>query len=337
MRPKMSHGLPAPRRSARFWSVAKTALALALIGFILSRTNLSDLTNLHHRISFTWLAASVALFALLNGARAHQYFLLIGGKARFSRVLSLTIYQNTMSNFVASSAGALLYMTMLSAGEGVKFRAAAASFVIAKMGDLIAVGALLAVSAAFVWDQIEPLRELVALLVAGVIGLAIAAALLLFFRQAFVGQVDRILDRVGAKRSKLVLRMLEILRSLAADDLRAARGTLAVGLGYSALVMLINVAWLYANFRAFSVDAPIAAVSLMNAMLQLLSWIPIQVFGGLGVVEAALLYFAAMFGIQESTMAPVSIGIRALLYLSSLLLLSYPFLSGLAPGRPKSR
>ncbi|HET9652948.1 MAG TPA: lysylphosphatidylglycerol synthase domain-containing protein, partial [Usitatibacter sp.] len=196
------------------WSAAKIALALGLIAYIASRTDLGEIAALRQRLSVPWLAASVMIFAMLNGVRAYQYYLLIGRRAEFGRVLNLVILQNTLSNFVASSAGALAYVAMLSAGEGVTVRRAAASFVIAKLGDLVAVGALLAVSAALVWARIAALHGLVMLLLASVVAITGVILLAALMHGALIGTIERWLGRLGVHEHPASARMLQMLRSV---------------------------------------------------------------------------------------------------------------------------
>jgi len=58
-------------------------------------------------------------------------------------------------------------------------------------------------------------------------------------------------------------------------------------------------------------------------MLQLLSILPVQVLGGLGVTEAASLYLFGLFGFPEAGLAAVLIGNRLLFYLENLAVLIY--------------
>jgi uncharacterized membrane protein YbhN (UPF0104 family) len=52
--------------------------------------------------------------------------------------------------------------------------------------------------------------------------------------------------------------------------------------------------------------------------VQLISIIPIQVFGGLGVSEVTTMYLYGLFGVTAEVIAPILVGARVLFYLTNL-------------------
>ena len=68
---------------------------------------------------------------------------------------------------------------------------------------------------------------------------------------------------------------------------------------------------------------PASVLIFVNSWIQLISWIPIQVFGGLGVAETSQVYLYGLFGIPATQMATVSVGLRVILYLFNLISLLY--------------
>jgi len=68
---------------------------------------------------------------------------------------------------------------------------------------------------------------------------------------------------------------------------------------------------------------PASVLIFVNSWIQLISWIPIQVFGGLGVMETSQVYLYGLFGIPAAQMATVSVGLRVTLYLFNLISLLY--------------
>jgi uncharacterized membrane protein YbhN (UPF0104 family) len=72
-------------------------------------------------------------------------------------------------------------------------------------------------------------------------------------------------------------------------------------------------------------------------MLQLISYLPIQVFGGLGLTETSMLYFYGFFHSPQVELAAILIGMRLLFYLENLLVLIYLPLHSLFSRRPAGR
>src|SRR5271157_6518960 len=91
----------------------------------------------------------------------------------------------------------------------------------------------------------------------------------------------------------------------------------------SLIYMTLTMAWTYASLRAFAMIIPASVLIFVNSWIQLISWLPIQVFGGLGVMETSQVYLYGLFGIPAAPMATVSVGLRVILYLFNLISLLY--------------
>ena len=122
--------------SKRIWNIFKYVLAVLLVLFVLSKTSVNDILDLIEHVSLTWLEVSFVLFFLMNMMKAVQYYVLSGRQAPYPRVLSIVVVQHALTSFIATGAGSASYLTMFTVDEGVRLRRAAATFVIAKIGDL---------------------------------------------------------------------------------------------------------------------------------------------------------------------------------------------------------
>jgi uncharacterized protein (TIRG00374 family) len=312
-----------PSLLKRGWEIFKIVLAIVLVWFVISKTNLPEVAGLIKGLSLGWLAVSFVLFCILTLVKTYQYYLLTGRQAPYARVLYVVIMQNAITNFIAGGAGIASYLTMLSVGEGVPFRKVLGSFIIVKMGDLLSVWIVLMVTSLLVWPQISGIRSLVILLLAGilaVVGFFLAAAVL---RQKFMAAAARILKALGLGQLSFIRRGMETLGSFVEQDGRLILRTFLIGLFYSLLYMAITLVWFYVNLRAYSLILPFATVSFVNAFIQLISWIPVQVFGGLGISETSLVYLFGLFGLPAVQIAALGIGLRVLLYSFTMLVLLY--------------
>jgi uncharacterized membrane protein YbhN (UPF0104 family) len=316
-------------RGALLWNIFKTILALALIGLVFSKTDLAQLAGLAGRVSPGWLLLDLVLFIALTLIKTGQYHALTGREVQYGRLLNIIILQNAVSNFVASSAGIASFLTLMKAEQGIKLRTGAASLVIAKMGDLLAVALFLALTTALAGGQVPVLRDLAILLLLG-ITLAVGVFLLtIFLRQRFIGLLRSVLASIHLLRLPLVQKGVEALQFLADQEDGVIFRSLRLGSAYSLVYMAVTFAWSYCNLRVFSVVIPWNVVGFVTALMQLISWVPIQVFGGLGITETTLVYLYGSFGLPQPEMAAVSIGLRLLLYFLSLVVLAYVPLSGL--------
>ena len=313
----------------RLWTVFKILVALVLVGFVVSKTDVRQMLLLLSQVSLPWLAASFVFFCTLTLIKAFQYYLLTGRQVPYVRVLYVVIVQNAISNFIAGGAGIASYLTMLSIDEGVRLRRAFTSFLIVKVNDMIAVWIVMLVTATVLWSKITVLRSVVVVVLVFILLIVALVLAAVIMRQRFVSLAGRLLHALGLDRFRLAQRGMELAESLASQEtsvmLRAFRNSLLL----SCLYMAVTLCWFYSNIRTYSLVFPAVVVFFVNAFVQLISWVPIRVFGGLGISETSLVYLFGVFGLPASQMAAMGIGLRLILYGFTLLVLSYLPLSTL--------
>jgi uncharacterized membrane protein YbhN (UPF0104 family) len=310
-------------RSLSIWNILKVTLALALAAYVLSKTELDELFALRQRIRFGWLAAVFLSYALLTVLKALQYYFLIGRRVAYPQVLNIVVLQNATSNFIAISAGIVSYLTLFRLEQSVKLSHAAIAFLITKVGDLIAIWLFLVAASLVVWPQVGGLHALIVAALA-----TMGAALSVFFavvllRERSVSLLQALVDKFELARLGIVKRLMEILHSLAAQEEGFVFRMLGMGILFSLVYMLVTLAWLYAGLQTFSFDVAIAPVVFVNVLMQLFSYLPIQVLGGLGVSETSLLYLYGFFNLPQTELAAVLIGTRVLFYAANLAVLLY--------------
>jgi uncharacterized membrane protein YbhN (UPF0104 family) len=95
---------------------------------------------------------------------------------------------------------------------------------------------------------------------------------------------------------------------------------------YSSLYFACSLAWSYTVIQAFRIPIDLPGILFVSAMRQIISFIPIQVFGGLGVTEISALYLFGLFGIPVPELSAALLGMRIYTtLLSGLTLLYIPF------------
>src|SRR5437773_11324133 len=96
----------------------------------------------------------------------------------------------------------------------------------------------------------------------------------------------------------------------------------------SLLYMAVTMAWLYASLRAFSLGIGVMPTAFVNTLIQVISYLPVQVFGGLGLTETSMLYFFGPFKLPQAELATVLIATRIRIYLTNLVVFLYLAASG---------
>ena len=304
------------------WNTIKFLLAIGLVIFVVKKTDFAQIALLSQRLSWTWLAFRTIFFVLLVLLKSFQYYSLIGG-IRYKNVLNVVVWQNAISNFISNSAGIASYMTMLKAEQNVKLTRSGFTFIIVKFGDLLIIALYLIISAITVWEEIEPLHSLTILLVLGILsGLSIFLITILL-RERFVNFIERVLIKLKLDRFSLIIKGVKLLQSLAQENQQVIFSLLKTAIWTSAIYMSATMAYAYTIVGMFNLPVSIWASIYITTLLQLISFVPIQVLGGLGVSDLTTVYLFGAFGINQAEMSAISLGIRALFYLMNAMILLY--------------
>ena len=305
------------------WNIAKIILALILVWFVLSKTDLTQLYALRERISLPWLALTLLLYFSLTLLKALQYYFLIGRRVDYPQVLNIVVVQNAISNFIATSAGIASYLALFRVEQGVKVGRAALAFLLAKVGDLISIWLFMLASSLLVWPLVASFHSLI-LLSLSFIGVAILGFFAaVFLRQKFVSVLAWFVEKLKLSRFGFVNKLMDLLASLAEQEHGFVFRMVGTGIAFSLIYMTVTMLWLYASLQTFSFEIQFLQVVFVNIFMQLISYLPIQVFGGLGVNETTSLYLYGIFNFPQTELAATLIGTRLLFYLTNLVVLLY--------------
>jgi uncharacterized protein (TIRG00374 family) len=300
------------------WGLVKILLAISLFVLIISGVNLSDLTNLFRNVSPVWLIASFVVYFLMSMTKALQYYVLIGGRVTYPRMLYIVTVQNIVSNFIANSAGIASYLATLKVEDGIKFSRAAIVFVLTKAMDIFFIGLFLGVSSVILWSQIQDLQPVIILLLLGISLLVFSVIATLLFRKSFVSLVELVLRAFRVLKFPFIQRGMESLKALAEQEHKAVLQMVLQAFCLSFLYFFLVLVLSFITYRLFSIPFGMWVIIFVSCLLQLISLVPISVFGGLGVNEISLVYLYGFFGLPPTVIPAIAIGIRILSYLSGI-------------------
>ncbi len=308
----------------KVWFLAKVILAVTLVGVVVSKLQWEQVRALLHRIELGWFALSAGAFVLMSLLKAGQYYVLIGGeRVSYGKTVRTVIWQNAISNFIGTGVGIASYMTMLKVEQDVSLARSGVAFIITKFGDLLAIFLYLVVSAAVVWQEIVPLQWLTAVLSAMLLSGIAVFLLTVIWKNRFVDWVVGVCFRLRLTRFAIVEKGLNLLNALAQENRQSVFDRLRIGILLSVLYMTATMGFALSGMRTFGVPVDAWAVIYVSALIQLVSFVPVQILGGLGVSEMTVVYLYGFFGIDQGEMAAVALGQRFVLYLLTILSLLY--------------
>jgi len=312
-----------PSTSIRWKDGLKVLLALVLIGVVFSRTSLGQIMGAIRGMSWSWLVISFLLFCLTTAFKGVQYWALLGYKTPYSQIIKIVVFQNALSNLVANSAGVASYFTMFRMDQNVNLKRSGLVFIITKIGDLVSVTIFLSISSALIWGRIEILHQMTLVLLTCMIAGWIVLMAIIPFRMKFVLLGVRIFHWLRLDRFKFVESGLGLIQMLAEQDWKVYARTFLLAIFLSLGYMAATAVYFFSRTQVFHIPIDFWASVYIVSLFQLVSMIPIQVFGGLGVSEFANMYFYTLLGIVNIDIPAALIGGRVLSYLFYLVSLLY--------------
>jgi uncharacterized protein (TIRG00374 family) len=314
------------RRFNTIWNIIKILIAVVLAGYVFTRTDLNELLSLWGQVVIPYLVATFLLYASLTLFKALKYQILLQQQTSYWRVMNVVVMQNALSNFLANSVGIASYLTLLKVEEKVRMGRSGLVFLITKIGDLFAVWTVMVLSTLLFWKRIPDLHQIV-LLLEGIIGAGfILFFAALFFRRVFISIFNSLLQRFHLTRIPLVGDVAQVLDAFAEMDERSILRIVIIAFGLSLVYYLITLLWMVASMRAFGFAAETWVIVFVSGALQLFSFFPVTIFGGLGVTEVTALYLYSLFGVEQDGLTAILLGWRVLYYLTNLFVLAYlPF------------
>lgn len=314
---------PKAKRHVGMWDFLKVLIALALVGYVASLTSFDRLWALHTRLKWNWLIGTFVLFNAAILMKATQYHFVTGRRIPYSRMLEVVVLQNALMNLVTNTAGLASYMGMLGAEKDVKMGRAATSFLLVKIGDLFAV--LMFILCAIFWGQDMPVEAVrIAKIVSGVcLFLLLFFFAIVVFRRYFVNWLVSVAQRLRVHQIGWVNNGLNVINELATHDQRKILYSIVVLFLLSIFYLTVNIAWAYARFRMFSLYIDLKTIFTVQSILQVASWIPVSILGGLGVSETLSVFLFGIFGEDPIELAAVMLGARLVFYIMNAISLLY--------------
>lgn len=323
--------------TAKYLNAGKLILAVLLAWFVVSRTDLDQVRAVFENISARGLVIYFLLFLLSVMAKALQYRIVIGHEVAYPRVLNVVVLQNVVSNFLASSAGIASYVALLRVEHGVKVGRAMMAFILTKVGDLTVLFLLLFGSLWGVWSRIQVVRWVTILLLVGTALFLVTFSLVVIFRGRFAGLMRSLSGRLRLSRFSVINKGLDVLDALARQEQAEILMKMGGVLAGSSVYLIVTFFWLYSGLRMFGIHLDIWEISFSSAYYHLITYVPIQIFGGLGVTEAGMLYVYHLFVSSQAELAAVLIGLRIVSALMNLALLLYLPLYGFLSGSSEKK
>lgn len=288
--------------SKRLTLLLRYGVSVALIGYLLSQTNLTELRDALTQVRVEYLALALALALIHRLATIFKWNCLLRAKGYaipYLRLAWLWFVNHFAGLFLPATVGEDIAKTVSLGRYIANTTEAAASIVVDRVIGLftllvIAMASSLAAAALF---DAGTLPYVVALVLACAVGFGISLT-----SRATRSLVAATLDRLGL--AKVTLRLSAFYASVMVYQKKgstlAAVTILAFGL------QCLRVIVVYVIGAALGIEVPLLYYFIFVPLVFLLTMLPISV-GGIGVREGTYVYFFAQIGIATHSALLLSI------------------------------
>jgi uncharacterized protein (TIRG00374 family) len=293
---------------------AKVGVSLALLGYLLSTTDLSTLYGRFRRGDTMLLALAVVLYTLTLAIATWRWRMLLhaqGYLASMGELGASYLVATFFNNFLPSNIG----------GDVIRVRDSSAmtgstttSLAIVAIDRILGLGALylLALGA---WIAGPPaLRGLAAATpVLAVMGLVFLALAYVFFRP---GTARRVMAASGLNRWRWAREKFEVVQEAVhvyRREVRAVWGAFAASVALQSLIVL----FFYDVAQSLRIPLPLSAAFLIVPLCTLVQTVPIS-FNGWGIRESVFIIYFHQLGLSRESALAFSLAGAGLIALLSL-------------------
>jgi uncharacterized membrane protein YbhN (UPF0104 family) len=122
--------------------------------------------------------------------------------------------------------------------------------------------------------------------------------------------------------------ILDTIEAIAGLDNKFVLSILSRVLFGAFVYMLATLGWIYATLRTFQLSVDFMPLIFVGELQQLISYLPIQVLGGLGVTDLSTVYLFSLFGYEAELLIAIAVSARFLAYIMNAALFLYLLATG---------
>jgi uncharacterized protein (TIRG00374 family) len=305
---------------SRAWNVFKVFLALSLFAIVLSKTSWDEIINLWDVTSRAWLIVAILLFYFQIYILTIRYKYILSNKIAFRDLLNVVALLAVITNMISPSVAAASFITILRKKFKINISSSIGSMVLARFSDWIIILLALIVSSLVLHEHLKGIEFLIGALSVGLAILIIIFLFLFIYRIKFIHHLGSLFNFLKLDHLSLVQNSLKRLNVLAENKIENSSLYFRNVILSTLIIFFISYLFLFSSYRALSLPVGFWLVLFMLSIYYLLNTIPIQVFGGIGIVELSGVYLFGLFGYNENEIAAVMIGLRILIILANVVL-----------------
>jgi uncharacterized protein (TIRG00374 family) len=305
------------KRQVSLWNMLRIIIAIVLFYVVFSQTSLTEIIKVYKTLNFPWLIVYFGTFYGTLWLMTHRYYIFFREHIDFRETYKMVIWQTIVGNLLASSVAAIFYITELRGKFKIGVPMGIISLAIPRMFDFFGFLLCLCISGLMLWDEISELRPIIYF---GFLLLIVLMITLLYLKpliEFFIRHMNKF-KNIKVGNFKLFINHIKEIKIFLEENHTEKFIKLLI---FTIPIILFMFLFTYASFKIFFIDIPPWQILFVLMIQQIISIIPIQVMGGLGIYDVTDFYIYGLFGISPNILASILLSKRILFYFINFTLL----------------
>jgi uncharacterized protein (TIRG00374 family) len=275
-----------------------------LIAYLLMREiKPGEFSNAFKNLSVFWVIVSFVFYLLSTVLRSYRWkIMLLSKSVKLSSLFYVTCLHNLLNQLLPARTGEISYVVLLKKTQSVPASEGAATLILARIIDVLAMGFFFILSIFFFWNSIKvPVVHLL-LMTIFILPLIFLIFIGIFSRKG-VQFITQYFGKIGLLKFKLFRKFSDFLVRLAEDlyQIKISGSLYKYGL-FTLLAWGAKFFAFYAMCMNLSFSEPITfgETVLGTTFSELASTLPIYGFAGLGTIEAGWSFGFLLLGFPKS-------------------------------------
>ena len=280
-----------------------TVLGGLIAHFLMREIKPEDLSNAFKNFSIFWVIVSFLFYLLSTILRSYRWkIMLLSKSVKLSSLFYVTSIHNLLNQLLPARTGEVSYVVLLKKTQSVPASEGAATLILARIIDVLAMGFFFITSICFFWKSVKvPVVHLL-LMTLFILPLVFFVFVGIFSRKG-VQLVSQCFEKMGLMKFKMFQKFSDFLVRLAADlyQIKISGRLYKYGL-FTLLAWGAKFFAFYAMCMNLSFSAPITfgETVLGTTFSELASTLPVYGFAGLGTIEGGWSFGFLLLGFPKN-------------------------------------
>lgn len=299
----------------KLYYITTVIITLILLPLLLSWINFSDIVKTLANINPTGLAVGFGLYILTYFLRAVRFHILLNREVGIKDLFNIVCIHNMANSLLPARTGELSYVYLLKKRHNKTVGVGAATLIITRLFDMIAILMLLFLSTLFVSTIFVTMVEVRWIAVALMVGIVLVLLTILYSGHAFVISLRKIVNHLGMDNVRFtdyIFRKLDETNESFSD---IHRGTFIWSAFISILIWITIYSLNYTLIIAMGLDMGFWAVLFASTFAIITTVSPIQGIGGFGTMEGGWVIGFIALGISKKVAISMGFSYHILIFI----------------------